>query len=232
MSSKSRKRKLLLIGAGTAFVIFLIMGSVAFGVFIANSKKDQSFAIDNTSPQTPAEPQKKPLETKELVDTDVIQALNSERAKVGSPAVSYNALLVSAASEKAKNSIDTNDYTPGSGDAINTFPTKVGYSSAGMGLFIYPVRTPMTGADFVNMALQNASNKQILMDGKYKDVGVALVPVNKNGISNVVTLYIGAPYQQQAQSTPTTRYVPTYTAPRSIHCSSYELLGSIQTNCY
>ena len=168
---------------------------------------------------------------KSLVDTEIISAINTERQKVGSPPVAYNSVLVNTSAKNAEDAKKSQDYKPTNLDAY----VKQGGYAGGVSQFVYPVRALISSTEFVNLILSEQSNKNLILDSKYKDVGVSILPVNDAGVSSVIVLYVGAPAPvstQQPTRTIVVTPVPTIYIPPSIHCTSTEIWGTVHTDCY
>jgi hypothetical protein len=187
-----------------------------------NNKKSQK---TTTSLSQPA--------AKTMTDSDIIQMINAERQKVGSNPLSYNGSLVNAASAKANDAKTSGDYSPGTSASIGGYLSSAGYKSDGAYLWVNPITLVWSSSDFVNWIMGSQSTKNILLDGQYKDIGLTITPVNSKGVTSLVTILVAKPYVAPTTVyTPAPTYRPVYTPPTFIHCSSYSIGYTIQTNCF
>ena len=224
--AKSRKSliksKKLWLGGLSLVVLYFIFANIANYYIRMNKEKEQPGDV-NTQ-QTLA---------KTMTDTDIIQSINAERQKVGSAALSYNGSLVNAAISKGNDAKASKDFSPGSSSSIEKYLKDAGYKSNGSTLWVQPVSQSFNSSEFVQWMLGSQGNKNVILDGQFKEIGLSITPINETGVTSLVTIYIAKPYVA-----PNTVYVPkstpVYRPPiyNPIHCTSSTYFGTTYTNCY
>lgn len=205
----------------TCFIAFLILVLIVV-ILILSLQSSNNEVLKPSETSLPATSN---LAKKTLVDSEIILGINSERQKVGSGNLSYSSMLVNAANSKTVDMITSGDFSIGNSSSITSYLANAGYEVGYAQIWIQQIATQMSSDEVVSELFKNTDSKEQILDGRYKDIGVAIKPVNKNGITSVVVIYTAFP---QAP-TPVRTYVP---APTTVNCTSNYIGNTIYTSCY
>lgn len=147
--------------------------------------------------------------------TEILKQINTVRASNNLPAVSENKNLDQSAAAKLADMIARNYWAHNAPDGTEPwiFMQKAGYKYRFAGENLWNGYSNSTVTDWLN----SPTHKAVIMDARYKDIGLALQKVNSfNGQQNVwvVVTHYASPYTGSASS-----YKPT--ANTSVSGSGY-----------
>lgn len=167
----------------------------------------------------------------EVIDPFTIYNLvNEQRVKASVQPLSNNPLATKAAQQKCQEMVDQ-DYFEHINPKTGVHGYQFAINAIPKGTFFNENLTEggaVTNAEVVQFWLDSAGHKATLLEPKYTDTGLAVChrPSQPADSHIVVQEFVQIP------PTPTTTNVQVQAPRRPIHCSSYEIYGTINTNCY
>lgn len=199
-----------------ATILIFISGYTLFSLmYVANEKHtNPQNSSATTSVSTP----------EAITPNSLYVSLEEARIKSGATGLTHNPALDTSAGQKCSDMVSGDYYAH-----VNPTTGKHGYDyiTANLSNTVYVDEilnqgTVTTTQGFVDSWMSSPDHKSAIIDPKYTDIGFAVC--NEGGKTTVVGHLAQVKIPQQTVQAQAQRSF--------VHCSSYEIYGTVHTNCY